>query len=106
MNRTLTTLVVVVLAACGRADGSASGEVIDRDAFIATYVDLRMAALHAPDLHVSDEQRAEILARHGVDEESLLEFADVHGRDIAYMSEVWNEIDTRIQQENGPKEPN
>jgi hypothetical protein len=106
MNRTLTTLALVAIAACGRTDGGASGDVIDREAFIATYVDLRVAAQHAPDLHVSDEQRAEILARHGVDEAGLLEFADVHGRDIAYMSEVWNEINTRIQEENRPGEPN
>ncbi len=74
---------------------------MDREDFIATYVDLRVTALHTPDVTLSDEQRADILARHGVDEAGLLHFADVHGRDIAYMTDVWNAIDDRIQKTNG-----
>jgi len=103
MRRTLAGLALLVaLAACGDADGGAPTNVIDREAFVSTYVELRVAALHAPDLELSDQQRADILARHGVDEADLLEFADVHGRDIQYMSDVWNEIDGLIQSANHP----
>lgn len=103
MRRTLAGLALLLtLAACGGADDGASANVIDRESFVATYVELRVAALHAPDLELTEQQRTEILARHGVDEEDLLEFADVHGRDIQYMSDVWNEIDSLIQNANHP----
>jgi len=102
MGRTLAGLALLVtLVACGDADRGTSADVIDREDFIATYVELRVTALHTPDLGLTDQQRADILARHGVDEAGLLAFADVHGRDVAYMSEVWNDIDDRIQKQNG-----
>jgi hypothetical protein len=98
MRIRLTALALLgMAAACGRGDGSASGNVIDRQTFISTYVDLRMAALDDPKVTVSDEQRAAILSRHGVDGESLLRFADVHGRDIRFMSDLWSEVDDSVQ---------
>jgi hypothetical protein len=105
MKRQLTALALLwAAAACGTGVGTNRGD-IDRETFVATYVDLRLAALGTPDMVVPDEQRAEILARHGVDGESLLRFADVHGRDVDYMSELWNEVDEQIQAQQPEAKP-
>ena len=85
-------VVVLVLAACGPAEP----ETIDRDAFIATYVDLRQAALRSPERVLSEETRARVLAQHAVTEEELMEFTSLRGGDPAYMIEVWSEISARM----------
>jgi hypothetical protein len=94
--------LLFLAAACdGDAQGPAPADVIDRGTFIETYVDLRVAAVTSTEFRVSAEQRAEILARHGVDGEGLLRFADAHGRDLDYMNEVWAEVEARIQDRIG-----
>ena len=102
MTRHLSALaailpVAVLLSAGACGGGGGSGDVIDRETFVSTYVDLRLAALRDADLEVTDEQRSEILGSHGVDEESLIRFADAHGDDIDFMSDVWTDVDQRIQ---------
>ncbi len=86
-----------LFAACGPS-GTDAPPAIDREVFIATYVDLRLAALDAPDFLVPPEEREEILRRHGVTQDDLLRFADVHGRDIEYMNDLWAEIEVRIEE--------
>jgi hypothetical protein len=83
-------------AACGQPPPG--GEPIDREVFIEAYVDLRVAALDSDEFVVSPEQRDEILAHHGVDQERLLHFAEVHGGDVDFMNEVWSEVDRRLQE--------
>jgi len=92
----MALVVALAVVACGSGDGPAAGGVMSREAFIATYVDLRVAALDNEDLTITDEERAEVLARHGVGAEDLRAFAEVHGTDVEFMSGVWNEIDTRL----------
>jgi hypothetical protein len=86
--------VSVLAAACGAPDA----DTIDREVFIEAYVELRLAALDSEDFEVAPDQRAEILARHGVDQEGLLRFADVHGRDVDFMNEVWSEVERRLEE--------
>jgi hypothetical protein len=106
MRRRIPAIGLVFLAvACGGdAQGPMPADVIDREVFIETYVDLRVAAVAADSFRVSAEQRAEILARHGIDSDELLRFADAHGRDLDYMNEVWTEVETRIQDRTGTED--
>jgi hypothetical protein len=83
-------------AACG-----GSGDAIDREVFIAAWVDLRVAALESDDLRLPPDRREAILARHGIDQEALLGFADVHGRDVEFMNGVWSEVE-RLLEERRP----
>jgi hypothetical protein len=69
---------------------------IDRQVFVDTYVDLRTAALANPNGQIRPEQRDSVLARHDVTEEQLLRFAEVHGRDVEFMSAVWGEVENRL----------
>ena len=97
-RRALTIALLGLAAACsGGGQDAVPEDVIDRETFIATYVDLRDAAVRAPEFQASADQRAEILARHGVDGESLIRFAEAHGRDLDFMNAVWAEVETRLQ---------
>ncbi len=99
MRRRASTIAVLGLAvACSDTGQDAvPADVIDRETFIATYVDLRDAAVREPEFRVSEERRAQILGRHGVDGESLVRFAEAHGSDLDFMNAVWVEVETRLQ---------
>jgi hypothetical protein len=86
----------LAIITCGGDTANVPADVMDRETFIATYVDLREAAIASSDFRITEGQRTAILARHGVDGESLLRFADVHGRDLDYMNAVWTEVDARL----------
>ena len=80
----------------GCDDLPASGDVLDRETFIETYVDLRHAALASPDGEIDAAARDSVLALHGVTEEELLAFAEAHGRDVDYVREIWTEVESRL----------
>jgi hypothetical protein len=87
----LTGGLVLVAAACSGAGEEVEG-VIDRETFIATYVDLRRAALQQPTRQLPDTARDRILAAHGVTTDQLMQFADVRGADPEYMVALWTEV--------------
>lgn len=85
-----------LLVGCTRPDPSAPGATLDREAFIATYVDLRMTALAASEALISDSARAGVLERHGVTENQLTGFVEAHGADVTFMRSVWDEVERRL----------
>lgn len=89
-------LVAVTATGCGDDGSPRPVETIDREVFVQTYLDLRVTALETEEGTVTPEQRAEVLAEHGVTEEDLIEFARVHGSDPVYIEDVWNEVKQRI----------
>lgn len=99
MKRTVTAMTLALaIASCGSDTAQPVPDaVIDRTTFVDAYVDLRWAAVHTPDFHITPEAREEILARHGVSPADLVRFAEVHGRDLELMNEVWAEVETRLQ---------
>ena len=86
-------LLVVVAVGCGP---EAPEGVIDREVFIEAYVDLRIAALDAENQEIGEAARDAILASHGIEADDLLEFAEVHARDLELMRDVWNEVEVRM----------
>jgi hypothetical protein len=86
IRRTLGGVALLLLCAACRGDSGA----IDRQVFIDTYVDLRTAALANPGAQIRPAQRDSVLTKHGVTEEDLLQFAEVHGRD------VWGAVEARL----------
>lgn len=91
----------VGVSGCGPAEEAA----IPRETFIAAYVDLRMAALDRDDARVPDAERDGILAEHGITPEDLVTFAEVRGRDPAFMRDVWAEIEERLNVNPAEAEP-
>jgi hypothetical protein len=95
--RALALGLALAAAGCG-ADAStpAAEGGIDREAFIATYVDLRAATIRGDSFAISDDQRTAILSRHAVTEADLLGFAELHGEDVPFMRSVWDEVEARL----------
>jgi hypothetical protein len=97
----LAVSATVALASCTttRAD-----ETIDRDAFVAAYVDLRISALETDEQAMTDSLRAVVLGRHGLAPEDLIHFAEVHARDLEFMRDVWNDVEAQMDARR-PGEP-
>ena len=90
-------LLVLLLSSCGRGTAEPSVETIDRETFVATYVDLRSVALSTTGLEVGSAERDSVLELNEVSEDDLLLFVEVHGRDAVLMQDLWNEVEVRIQ---------
>lgn len=93
----LLALAVAIAGGTGCGGGPAADEagVLDRETFVETWLDLRIAALRNDGV-LPLRRKESILADHGVTEEELRTFAEVHGGDPAYMLEVWNEVDQHL----------
>jgi len=90
--------LAVSLSACGGdAAGLDEDDVIDREVFIAAYVDLRAAALSTDDGKLTDEARVEVLSRHGASEADVLNFAEYHAQDLPFMRVLWDEIEVLLE---------
>lgn len=91
----LCGLAAATIGACGGESGGGSPDV-SRETFVATYVDLRVAALHTEEGRLEDTARARVLSEHGVTEEGLLAFVEERGTDLGFMRDLWNEIEARL----------
>lgn len=96
----MRTLLASVLAAallhgCG-GDARPAG-VIDRETFVATWVELRRAAMGYRDGVSPADERARVLGAGGVSEEQLLAFIEAHGNDPRFLIEVWEEVGERMR---------
>ncbi len=92
-RRLLGLTITVVLFGCRGGEDVAT---IDPEIFIATYVDLRAEALLNDSQQITDEERAQVLQERGVTEDELLAFADIHGRDVTFMRDLWDEVEERL----------
>jgi hypothetical protein len=101
---------VLTMAACrtGPAEAPATSD-LDREAFIATYVDLRSAAVREDRSLMDEDRRRQILEEHGVTEAELLAFAEAHGEDVSFMKGVWDDVEAKLDSlrlsETGPDIP-
>jgi hypothetical protein len=88
-------VLTLTLFACeGIGRGTAPG--VSRDAFIDVYVELRVAALRTEEGVLPDSARSRILADHGVTEDALHDFVDDRASDLAFMRDLWNTIEARL----------
>lgn len=109
MKTLLLTLVAAVgVSGCRDPNPSAPGDTIPMEVFVDTYVDLRVADLtrqDSPTIDPADRER--ILDAHGVTSEALLEFVEVHGPNVPFISMVWDSVEARYRRRqnevlNGP----
>ena len=89
-------LAAAFVLAAGCAEGVP--ETIGREAFIETYVALRVAELTETGGEIiSPEERDRVLDEQGVTEEELFGFVEVHGGDVDFMKELWKEVEERME---------
>ena len=87
---------MVAIALCCSCSGGTTGVpegTVGREVFIGVYVDLRAAALNLGTTETGVDVRDSILAAYGVTGEELLEFVDMHGERVEFMSEIWSEVE-------------
>jgi hypothetical protein len=92
----ILVLTLSTFACTGEPTASPDIAGLDRETFIATYVDLRTAVIRGDTHDLSDQDRARILSDHGVTEEDLLGFAAAHGENVDFMRGVWDEVEARL----------
>ena len=97
LHRLTLGLLLSSLACGGGQSNLPADNLIEPEDFIATYVDLRAAALITEDGQVTEIGRSEVLDHHGVSEEDLISFAEAYGEDLTFMQEIWNEIELRLE---------
>jgi predicted small secreted protein len=97
----LLLLSTLLAAACTLSGTGPDDATLDRETFIAVYVELRVMALQEGAPGLTDTERQEVLDRHQVTEEQLLEFANEHGGDVPFMRDVWDEIEARLDAQRG-----
>jgi hypothetical protein len=101
---THAALVLVLLAAFPACRGSDPGQPVSTlttDEFIAVVVEIREAERKA---ELSDsaqalfeEQKREILDRHGTSEDELRRFLADRGEDIDFLRELWDTLNHRLR---------
>jgi len=91
----LVLTCVASLQACIARGTDSEGAAIPQDTFVTAYVQLREAALSLPSERV-DSAREAILAEHHLSQQDMLTFAEVHGRDVTFMKDVWDEVEQRL----------
>jgi hypothetical protein len=97
-SRAVQGFVLIALPLSVSCAGSTGGseDAIDQEVFIATYVDLRITALDTDSQRLAEPDREEILTRHGVTELDLEYFVTANTNDVAFMRDVWNEVEKRM----------
>lgn len=88
---------LAVLAGCGSGPPPAKPGTISEDAFVRTYVSLRLAAWEASEQLEFEERKAEILARDGLDENALPRFLEAHEDDVRYLARLWRRVEDEMQ---------
>jgi len=77
--------------------GPEEGSTISRETFVEAYVQLRVQALRSPREELPLEERDEILARMGLEDQDLLTFVEIRGREVQVMRKIWEEVDSILQ---------
>jgi len=92
----LTLCAAPLLAGCGDSSGELDG-IITREEFVQAYSELRVNALRTEGGKIALEERDRILAELNLTPEDLIDFVEVHGRDIPFMREVWEEVENNLE---------
>ena len=96
LGRAALSLVLLCSVAGCSAPSGVEGDIPDRETFIAIYVDLRLAAMDDPAQDIHPTERDSILEAYRVTADDLVAFADLHGRDVRFMAELWADVEDLI----------
>ena len=97
-GRALPAAMLVTAALAATECETPDGEAISREQFVETYVALRVAELRSPGAVIPDGERERVLAEQEITEDDLVRFAEANGDDVAFMQEVWAEVENRLDE--------
>jgi hypothetical protein len=100
----LPTALLLGASCSSQGSGPETGDTIAREVFIQVYVELRVSALRGTALEITPGERDRVLTEAGITEEDLLGFVEARGSDVQFMKEVWEEVDSIIQERGNPPE--
>jgi hypothetical protein len=94
-------LLALVLAGCGGSHPADSPrQPIEKDRFIEAYIELRHAAVEvgqaADSVPAFEARKREILERHGISGQDLIDYIEAHSSDLSEMTAVWDTIHRRL----------
>jgi hypothetical protein len=92
----LLLFVLILIWGCQFVNTESSVEVQERERFINAYVDWRVSSLRMQTSEIGEAARDSLLAVYDMTEDDLVDFVEEHGADVAFMRDVWNDIETRI----------
>ena len=84
------TVLALALVACS---GETEPDTIDRDTFVHTYANLRIAAVETDSGRIAFAARDSILDAFEVTEDDLTRFVEVHAENLEFMRDVWNDVE-------------
>lgn len=98
MNAVVGLAGVLLLAACGGEDASAIDRegLIEREVFVQTYIELRMEAFDNTPRVITEGERDAILEARDVSADDLRSFVKYHGPNVAFMRDLWADIEAQI----------
>lgn len=71
---------------------------ITREEYIDLYVDVLLVAAEERDSTKASDRAAQIIEQRGYTSDDLQQFADSYADDPTYLTDVWREIEMRLQQ--------
>lgn len=103
LSRSLVFVTLLLVSCSDGAQEEAAQETISREAFAKAYIDLRMNALQAEGQEMTLAMRNQVLDSLGLEEEDLIHFVEVHGTDVQFMRNLWEEIDSILDARRRPE---
>ncbi|UCC73133.1 MAG: hypothetical protein JSV86_00785 [Gemmatimonadota bacterium] len=93
-----------LLSFAGCKDEAREETGISREDYIETYLEILLAAEAAADSFAATDSALAVLARRGLTEQDLLDFARRYRDDPGYLADIWQEIEERLEPEETPEE--
>ena len=103
LSRSLVFVTLLLVSCSDGAQEEAAQETISREAFAKAYIHLRMTALQAEGQEMTLSNRNQVLDSLGLEEEDLIHFVEVHGTDVQFMRNLWEEIDSILDARRRPE---
>jgi hypothetical protein len=96
LRRAIPILALMFCWSCGGGTAALAEATAAREAFIATFLDLRAATVNSGSADIEDAVRDSILDLYGVSGQDLVDFVETHGEDVEFMHDLWTEVEARL----------
>ena len=96
-GRLPTLLAACAIVSCEAGPGG-DRETISPESFVEAMVALRTSGLLDASGYLPEGEPEQILAEQGLVPDDLRRFVETRGRDVVFMSSLWDEIERRVNE--------